>query len=135
MLRLLFAYYDSTIIASACRSKVTTWLFKRLVRKVMHMITFSLNRFKSPKDAESFYNLHQVHSAGSPSSDSSSTSVSTGVQTDDMEAATLLHMFSKLPVGTHLEVLSRLFSSYVSATSSLSVPTDFLCHAAAAMVH
>ena len=61
--------------------------------------------------------------------------VSVDVQTEDMEAPALLHMFSKLPVDMHLRTLSRLFSSYLSATSSVSVPEDFLCLAAAAMVN
>lgn len=61
--------------------------------------------------------------------------VSIEVQTDDMEVSALLHMFSKLPLDVHLQSLSRLFSSYLSATSSVSVPDDFLCHAAAAMIN
>ena len=52
-----------------------------------------------------------------------------------MEAPALLHVFSKLPVDTHSQVLSILFSSYLLATSSVSVPDNFLCHAAAAMIH
>ena len=51
-----------------------------------------------------------------------------------MEPSALIHLFSRLPVNTHLQVLSKLFTSYLSATSSVLVPDDFLCHAAAAIV-
>lgn len=57
------------------------------------------------------------------------------MQTDDMDVPALLYMFSKLPLDVHLQTLSRLFSSYFSATSSVSVPDDFLCHAATAMIN
>ncbi|XP_065893229.1 uncharacterized protein [Dysidea avara] len=111
--------------ASACRSKVTLWLAKR---------------YKSPKDAEAFYSDNfspvprpQVNAvvpvAVLPSGES------VAVQTEALEPSTLIHLFSRLPVETHLQVLSRLFTSYVSAASSLTVPDDFLCHAAAAIVH
>ena len=87
------------------------------------------NKHKSPKDAEAFYGnrLQRVHS--------SLCGVSIDVQTEDMEALALLHMFSKLPEDMHLQTLSRLFSSYLSATSSVSVSEDFLCLAAAAMIN
>ena len=80
-------------------------------------------------DAEAFYSdgFHQVHFP--------LCGVSIDVQTDDMDVPALLHMFSKLPVDVHLQTLSRLFSLYLSATSSVSVPDDFLCHAAAAMIN
>ena len=52
-----------------------------------------------------------------------------------MEAPALLHVFSKLPADIHLQVLSIMFLSYLSATSSVSVPDNFLCRAAAAMIH
>lgn len=52
-----------------------------------------------------------------------------------MAVPALLHMFSKLPVDVHLQTMSRLFSSYMSATSSVSVPDNFLCLAAAAMIN
>ena len=57
------------------------------------------------------------------------------MQTEDLEAPAVMHIFSKLPVDVHLRTLSRLFSSYMSATSSVSVPDDFLCLAAAAMIN
>ena len=61
--------------------------------------------------------------------------VSVSVQTDDMEPSAPIQ-FSRLPlpVDTHLQVLSKLFTSYLSATSLVLVPDDFLCHAAAAIV-
>ena len=62
----------------------------------------------------------------------SSNIVSVSVQTDDMEPSAL--KFSRLPVDTHLQVLSKLLMSYLSATSLVLVPDDFLCHAAAAIV-
>ena len=42
-----------------------------------------------------------------------------------MEPSALIHLFSRLPVDTHLQVLSKLFTSYLSATSSVLVPDDF----------
>jgi len=51
--------------------------------------------------------------------------ISIDVQTEDMDVPTLLHMFNKLPVDGHLQTISRLFSSYLLATSSVSVPDDF----------
>ena len=64
----------------------------------------------------------------------SSNIASVSVQADDMEPSALIHLFSRLPVDTHLQVLSKLFTSYLSATSSVLVPDYFLCHAAAAIV-
>ena len=98
-----------------------------------------LNRFKSPKEAEAFYNdqLPQVlqPQVGVVSSVAVSSNIaSVSVQTDDMEPSALIHLFSRLPVNTHLQVLSKLFTSYLSTTSSVLVPDDFLCHAAAAIV-
>ena len=59
---------------------------------------------------------------------------SVAVQTEALEPSSLIHLFSKLPVETHLQVLSGLFTSYLSVASSVSVPDDFLNHAAAAIV-
>ena len=61
--------------------------------------------------------------------------ISIDVQTEDMGAPAFLHMFNKLPVDAHLQTISRLFSSYLSATSSVSAPDDFLCLAAVAMIN
>lgn len=121
-----------------------------------------LYRYKSPKDAETFYNskfslphpqgnavpvavapsLNSVASLDSvavtpsldsiasldsvvitPSLDSiavqcSPSLDSVAVQTDTLEPSTLIHLFSKLPVETHLQVLSRLFTSYFISFSS-----------------
>ena len=126
--------------ASACRSKVTLWLAKRYDQLYVCIFNYFLNRYKSPKDAEAFYSDNfspvprpQVNAvvpvAVLPSGES------VAVQTEALEPSTLIHLFSRLPVETHLQVLSRLFTSYVSAASSLTVPDDFLCHAAAAIVH
>ena len=97
------------------------------------------NRFKSPKEAEAFYNdqLPQVlqPQVGVVSSVAVSSNIaSVSVQSDDMEPSALIHLFSRLPVNTHLQVLSKLFTSYLSATSSVLVPDNLLCHAAAAIV-
>ena len=78
---------------------------------------------------------HQIYTRCDPPDPCNSSNVSFGVQTDDIEVPALLHVFSKLPVDTQLQVLSILFSSYLSATSSVSVPDNFLCRAAAAMIH
>ena len=95
-----------------------------------------LNRFKSPKEAEAFYNDQVLQPQVSVVSTVaiSSNIASASVQTDDMEPSALINLFSRLPVDTHLQVLSKLFTSYLSVTSSVLVPDDFLCHAAAAIV-
>ena len=95
-----------------------------------------LNRFKSPKEAEAFYNDQVLQPQVSVVSTVaiSSNIASASVQTDDMEPSALINLFSRLPVDTHLQVLSKLFTSYLSATSSVLVPDDFLCLAAAAIV-
>ena len=57
------------------------------------------------------------------------------VQTEDLKPPAVIQMFSRLLADTHLQVLSRLFSSHLLAASSRSVSEDFLGHAAAAIVH
>jgi len=98
--------------------------------KMLHVYILFKTRYKSPREAEAFYrgNFSQV----SPSVRLKGKCI--GVQTEDLDVAAVVHMFRRLPPDTHLQVLSRLFSSHLSAFSSPSVPEDFLCHAAAAIV-
>ena len=100
------------------------------IYKILHVYILFVTRYKSPREAEAFYrgNLSQV----SPRVPLNGKCI--GVQTEDLEAAAVVHMFRRLPPDTHLQVLSKLFSSHLSAFSSPSVPEDFLCHAAAAIV-
>ena len=56
------------------------------------------------------------------------------MQTDPVGLYMLLDMLDQIPEESHLSLLSELFSVFLSIKFALSVPKDFLCLAAIAMV-
>ena len=56
------------------------------------------------------------------------------VQTNPVDECTVMYMFNRLPAESQLTLLSDLFSSYLTNVYSLTVPKDFLCNAANAML-
>ena len=56
------------------------------------------------------------------------------MQTNPVDECTVMYMFNRLPVESQLTLLSDLFSSYLTNVYSLTVPKDFLCNAANAML-
>jgi len=59
---------------------------------------------------------------------------SSSTQTDPVDASILMEILSRLPEESRLPLLSKLYSMTVSILLKLSVPDDFLCLSASAMV-
>ena len=111
-------------LGSACRFKVIGWLAKK---------------YKTPKEAESLF-----HSSSTQLNSSSLNNVScvkkckkamcASTQTDDMDMTTIVHCYDKLSADLKMEMLSKLFISYMLSNFCLLVPDDFLSYTAKAMV-
>jgi len=56
-------------------------------------------------------------------------------QTEDDGPSTIAYLFGKLSAAVKLQVLSTLLSTYMASEVCVSVPDDFLSHAANAMVN
>ena len=91
-----------------------------------------MHRHRTPKEAEAFYNKKLPPRMCTTASTASMTSAT--VQTNPVDSNLLMDMLNWLPTESHLPVISELFSTCVSLLFKLSVPKDFLCLAANAMV-
>lgn len=65
---------------------------------------------------------------------STASMTSSNVQTNQVDSCLIMDMLNQLPRESHLPILSELFSTCVSLLFKLSLPKDFLCLAANAMV-
>ena len=57
------------------------------------------------------------------------------VQTEDVDPSTVYYLYDKLSAEVKLEVLSKLFSTYMTSDMCVSVPGDFLTYTAKAMMN
>ncbi|XP_065917202.1 uncharacterized protein [Dysidea avara] len=105
--------------ANACRSKVTRWLSKR---------------YKTPKEAEAFYKKDDQLPRVPVLSSTADQMKTSSAQTNQVDGCLIMEMLNQLPEESRLPLLSELFSLCVSMLFKLSVPDDFLCLAASAMV-
>ncbi|XP_065904934.1 uncharacterized protein [Dysidea avara] len=89
-----------------------------------------MKQYKMPKEAEVAYFGRQ------PSSHPSShPTQSFSTQTDSSDPSAILHLFKLLPLDSQLQLLSSLFSSFVSSKFSVSVPDGYLEYSANAMAN
>ena len=111
-------------IGKACRSKLTGYLTKK---------------FANPKAAEKYYqkSLGQLPLLPNQSNQSSNGNNivsdplrSLGSNQQDSALSLCCHTLSKLDAHEQLEVISNLFTKYMSNYSNQDVPVDFLCAAA-----
>ena len=90
-------------------------------------------RFTSPADASVHFSYLKLPSQSSAAIPSFSLK-SSDVQTDPVTSSTFLDILNTMPRETQLPLLSEVFSGYMLTTFKLSVPNDFLPHAASAML-
>ena len=91
-----------------------------------------MHRFKTPTEADAYFN-DKLPSQACASSSSCSTK-SCGVQTDPIDSSLLLDILNMVPIDSQLPLLSEVFSAYLLTVFKLSVPNDFLHLAASAML-
>ena len=91
-------------------------------------------RFKTPKEAEAYYKKQELQPQGNYCVTSNKPTKFSSMQTDPVDLFILLDMLDLIPEESRLPVLSELFSTFLSIKFALSVPKDFLCLAANAMV-
>ena len=84
-------------------------------------------RFKTPKDAEAWYNGQAVNvTANAPSLSTVCHGLNTtATQTSPVESCLVEYALNQLPAESRLLALSKLFSAYLSDQLSLIVPNDF----------
>ena len=92
-------------------------------------------KFKSPKEAEkSFAKLESNSSASINTCNRSTINICESVQTD-IDPSTVYYLYDKISAEVKLEVMSKLFSTYMASDMCVSVPGDFLTFAAKAMMN
>ena len=110
--------YIGFVLASACRSKVVGSLMKL---------------YKTPKEAETAY--FGCQSSSQPISTKRVRTQSCSTQTELPDVSNVEHLFKELPLDSQLQLLSSLFSSFVSSKFGISVPNDYLEYSASAMAN
>ena len=100
------------------------------------MIGWLAKKYKTPREAESQF--HRSLTQPNPSSVNNNVkkcrkAICASTQTDDMDMTTIVHCYDKLSADSKLEILSKLFTSYMLSNFSLLVPDDFLSCSAKAM--
>lgn len=91
-------------------------------------------RFTTPKEAEAYYKKQESQPQSNSGCTPHKATKSSNIQTNPVDFYILLDMLNQMPEESSLPVLSELFSTFLSIKFALSVPKDFLCLAASAMV-
>ena len=91
-------------------------------------------RYKTPKEAEAFYKKDDQLPRVPVLSSTTDQMKTSSAQTNQVDGCLIMEMLNQLPEESRLPLLSELFSLCVSMLFKLSVPDDFLCLAASAMV-
>jgi len=110
--------YIGFVLASTCHSKVVGSLMKQ---------------YKTPKEAETAY--FGCQSSSQPVSTKRVRTQSCSTQTELPDASNVEHLCKGLPLDSQLQLLSSLFSSFVSLKIGISVPNDYLEYSASAMAN
>ena len=81
-----------------------------------------------------YYKKHELQPQTNFFVTSNEPTKSSSMQSDPVDLFMLLDMLDQIPEESRLPLLSELFSAFLSIKFALSVPKDFLCLAAIAMV-